>query len=72
MTLLGTILLDYYAAPSTYADEAIVAAVEALEKHADANPKLVWDVEMAIVKAGRISIPFQHVEEIQQLMKENA
>ena len=49
MTLLGDILLGYYAGATDYADKAVIAAVEELERHADQHPELVVKVEMAMI-----------------------
>lgn len=70
MTLLGDILLGFYAAPSTYTEQAIVAAVEELEKHAAQHPVLVARVELAMVTAGNVSVPFDRITEVRALMYE--
>ena len=70
MTRLGEVLLNYYAGASNYADQAIVAAVEELEKAAGDHPGLVGRVEMAILKAGQVGIPYEHLDEFQALARE--
>jgi hypothetical protein len=66
VTVLGDILLGYYAAGSSYADQAIVAAVEELEKHADVQSYLVARVEMAMICAADVSIPWERMDEFLQ------
>lgn len=75
MTTLGDILLEHYSAPGNYTDAAVAAAVEELEKHADAYPDLVARVELAIMRAGHVDIPWEHIDEVHKLvhqLKENA
>lgn len=67
MTLLGEILLEHYAGATDYADQAVIAAVEELEKHADTQPDLVFQVERAMVKAGKVNVPFRLVDDFMQL-----
>ena len=70
MTLLGDILLGHYAGSSSYAELAVIAAVEELEKHADEQPALVARVEMAMMQAGNVEVPYEHVDELRKLMNE--
>lgn len=70
MTLLGEILLEHYAGSTSSADQAVVAAVEELEKHADQHPQLVARVELAMMRAGNVGIPIRHVDEVRELMNE--